>query len=306
MELSGYALEPLRKDEEFILYRGHSKQAEAPSVLLLAPVSLRPALETLKKIEHEYSFRNELDATWAVRPITLSHYNEQRVLVLEDPGGEPLNRLIHGPMEMKQVLRFAIGLATALGQLHKRELIHKDVKPSNVLVDPRTGQVWLMGFGITSRLPREHQSPEPPEFIAGTLPYMAPEQTGRMNRSIDSRKADIAALESLFAEDVVSTSDGGGIVRAARVPVVGRERVAKFTATAAHFWQGVTLAWVETNGQAAVLVSRDGVPVALTTIDASEQGIDQIVWILRPSKLAAISKSGQGLSEGYAPGPAAA
>ena len=187
MELSGYALEPLRKDEEFILYRGHSKQAEAPSVLLLAPVSLRPALETLKKIEHEYSFRNELDATWAVRPIILSQYKEQRVLVLEDPGGEPLNRLIHGPMEMMQFLRFAIGLATALSQLHKRALIHKDVKPANVLVDSAIGQVWLMGFGIASRLPRERQSPQPPEFIAGTLPYMAPEQTGRMNRSNDSR-----------------------------------------------------------------------------------------------------------------------
>jgi len=121
-----------------------------------------------------------------------------------------------------------------------------------------------------------------------------------------ARKADMAALESLFAEDVVSTSDGGGIVRAARVPVVGRERVAKFIATAAHFWQGVTLAWIETNGQTAVLVSREGVPVAITTIDASGQGIDQIMWFLRPSKLAGVSKSSQRLSAGYAPGPAAA
>ena len=121
-----------------------------------------------------------------------------------------------------------------------------------------------------------------------------------------ARKADMAGLEALFAEDVVSTSDGGGIVRAARVPVVGRARVAKFIASAAHFWDGVTLAWVETNGQAAVLVSREGLPVALTTIDASEQGIDQIVWILRPSKLAAISKLGQGMTDRDAAGPAAA
>ena len=121
-----------------------------------------------------------------------------------------------------------------------------------------------------------------------------------------AQKADMAALESIFAEDVVSTSDGGGIVRAARVPVAGRERVAKFIATASHFWKGVTLAWIETNGQAAVLVSRDGLPVALTTIDASAQGIDQIVWILRPSKLAAISKSDQRFLTGNAPGPVAA
>jgi serine/threonine protein kinase len=78
----------------------------------------------------------------------------------------------------------AIGLASALSQVHKRELIHKDIKPTNVLVNSATGQVWLTGFEIASRFPRERQSPEPPEFIAGTLPYMAPEQTGRMNRSI--------------------------------------------------------------------------------------------------------------------------
>ncbi len=77
MELSEYMLEPLREDEEFILYRGrHRNQADVPSVLLLAPVSTHPRLETLKKIEHEYSFVNELDTTWAIRPITLSRYNE--------------------------------------------------------------------------------------------------------------------------------------------------------------------------------------------------------------------------------------
>lgn len=106
-----------------------------------------------------------------------------------------------------------------------------------------------------------------------------------------AQKGDLAALEGLFAEDVVSYSDGGGVVRtAARAPVSGRERVAKFIASfASHFWTGMTLAWVETNGQAAVLISRDDVPVALGTIDASAQGIDQIMWIMRPSKLAAIS-----------------
>ena len=94
---------------------------------------------------------------------------------------------------MAFALRVAICLSTAIGHLHQRGLIHKDVKPANVLVDSATGQCWLTGFGIASRLPRERQSPGPPEFIAGTLPYMAPEQTGRMNRSIDSR-SDLYAL----------------------------------------------------------------------------------------------------------------
>jgi predicted ATPase/signal transduction histidine kinase len=202
VELEEYALEPVRKDEEFILYRGQHrgpKDVAPSSILLLAPVSTHPAPGTVKKIEHEYSFRSDLDATWAVRPLALSRHNERTVLVLENPGGEPLHRFIQGPMETKQFLRFAVGLTTAISQLHARELIHKDLKPSNVLVDAATGHVWLTGFGIASRLPRERQAPEPPEFIAGTLPYMAPEQTGRMNRSIDSR-SDLYSLGVMLYE----------------------------------------------------------------------------------------------------------
>src|SRR3984893_8737558 len=96
-------------------------------------------------------------------------------------------------METGQFLRLAVALSAALGRLHGSGLIHKDIKPANVLVDSATGRVWLTGFGIASRLPRERQSPEPPEFIAGTLAYMAPEQTGRVNRSIDSR-SDLYSL----------------------------------------------------------------------------------------------------------------
>jgi predicted ATPase/signal transduction histidine kinase/GAF domain-containing protein len=199
MQLSEYSVESLRDDGEFILYRGQAKQPGLPSVLLLTPTSPRPSPETLKKIDHEYSLRNELDPAWAVRPIALSERNEQVTLVLEDPGGALLDEFLSGPMEIAQFLGIAVGLTTALGGLHKRELIHKDVKPGNVLFNGATGQARLIGFGIASRLRREHQPPEPPEFIAGTLPYMAPEQTGRMNRSIDSR-SDLYALGVTFYE----------------------------------------------------------------------------------------------------------
>jgi RNA polymerase sigma-70 factor (ECF subfamily) len=105
-----------------------------------------------------------------------------------------------------------------------------------------------------------------------------------------AQKGDLAALEGLFASDVVSYSDGGGVVRAARTPIAGRERVAKFiTAFASHFWTGVTLSLIQTNGQSSVLISRDGAIVTLATIDASVQGIDRILWMMRPSKLTAIS-----------------
>jgi len=116
-----------------------------------------------------------------------------------------------------------------------------------------------------------------------------------------AQKGDMTALEGLFAEDVVSYSDGGGLVRAAGVPVSGRKRVATFIAAVSTWcWKGVTLDWVETNGQASVLILRDGVPIGLT-IDASAQGINEIMWFLRPSKLAAISKSGHTLDKRDAP-----
>src|ERR1700730_10898115 len=112
---------------------------------------------------------------------------------LRIPAGGRSARSLGQPVETGSFLGFPPGLSAALRQLHARGLIHKDIKPANVLVDLATGQVWLTGFGIASRAPRERQSPEPPEFIAGTLPYMAPEQTGRMNRSIDSR-SDLYSL----------------------------------------------------------------------------------------------------------------
>jgi serine/threonine protein kinase len=225
-------LEALRRDEEFVLYRGKpSNQPCSPSVLLLAPASMGPALETLEKIEHEYSLRDELDSAWAVRSLALSEQGGQTTLVLEDPGGETLDGFLSGAMEMKQFLGFAVGLATALGGLHERKLIHKDVKPTNVLVNSATGQVRLMGFGIASRLPRERQAPEPPEFIAGTLPYMAPEQTGRVNRSIDSRSdlyaLGVALYEMLTGNLPFTASDPIEWVHChiARHPVPPHERV---------------------------------------------------------------------------------
>jgi PAS domain S-box-containing protein len=221
LELSRYVFEPLRKDEDFILYRGRSKDdgplaafasygaplilgeanvSQEPRrsvsrsrVLVLAPLAEYPAPEILQWLEHAYSLREELDSTWAARPIGIARHWDRTVLVLEDPGGVPLDQLLGRQLDLAVSLRLAVGLASAIDHLHQRGIIHKDIKPANVLINPVTGQCWLRGFLIASRLPRERQAPEPPEFIAGTLPYMAPEQTGRMNRSIDSR-SDLYSL----------------------------------------------------------------------------------------------------------------
>ena len=229
VEPSEYTLEPLRQDDEFTLYRGRAEGAEATPILMVGPASAHPVPETLRRIDHEYSLRSELDSEWAVQPLALSHYNGQEVLVLRDPGGEPLNRLFQGPIETRRFLGIAIGLATALKHLHQRQLIHKDIKPSNILVDPSSEHIWLTGFGIASRVPRERHQPTPPEFIAGTLSYMAPEQTGRMNRSIDSR-SDLYSMGVVLYELLTGTlpfpaSDPMELVHAhiARQPVPPHE-----------------------------------------------------------------------------------
>jgi len=193
-KLSGYVFSPLRGGD-LALYRG-SGNGLAPILLVAAEGT---SLGSIERLEHEYALKAELDADWAARPVALTHYNDRMSLVLEDPGGAPVDRLLGRPLDVSQFLRIAIPLTGALRRVHARGLVHKDIKPENILVDAAGGGVWLTGFGIASRLPREHQAPVPPEVIAGTLAYMAPEQTGRMNRSVDAR-SDLYALGVTFYE----------------------------------------------------------------------------------------------------------
>src|SRR6266852_4275705 len=198
-ELSGYVFSSLREGD-IALYRG-SGNGLTP-ILLVAAEETSPGC--VERLEHEYALKSELDADWAARPVALRHENGRMTLVLEDPGGTPLDRLLGRPLDVSHFLHIAIPLAGALRHVHERGLIHKDIKPANILVDAASGGVWLTGFGIASRLLREHQAPQPPEVIAGTLAYMAPEQTGRMNRSVDSR-SDLYALGVTFYEMLTGT-----------------------------------------------------------------------------------------------------
>jgi predicted ATPase/signal transduction histidine kinase len=167
------------------------------AVLLVALATDRPSRSKLDRLTHEYELKDELDGAWAAQPMALMRAAGRTVLVLDDQGGEPLDHLLGGPMEIGLFLTLAIAVTSALGKLHQRGLIHKDIKPANILVNCSDGHVRFTGFGIASRLSRERQAPEPPETIAGTLAYMAPEQTGRMNRSIDAR-SDLYALGITF------------------------------------------------------------------------------------------------------------
>jgi PAS domain S-box-containing protein len=194
-EEGDYDLQPLREWADFTLYRGSERGSQAP-ILAVAITAERPSPRSLKRLEHECSLASELDPAWAAQPRGLTRHKGHAVLILNDPGGEPLDRIMERhrgqPLDLTRWLTTAIGLAAALSQVHRQGLVHKELKPANALVDDG-GRVWLTGFGIASRLPRERQASVPPDFIAGTLEYMSPEQTGRMNRSMDTR-SDLYSL----------------------------------------------------------------------------------------------------------------
>jgi serine/threonine protein kinase len=131
-ESSGYVLVPIRKGADFTLYRGQQHGNRSP-VLVVAPTAEHPSPESLRRLEHEYSLASEIDPEWAAKPLALTRHEGRTILVLKDPGGEPLDRILerrHGqPLDVKRALRIAIGLTTALGQVHRHGLIHKDIKP---------------------------------------------------------------------------------------------------------------------------------------------------------------------------------
>ena len=228
-DLYSERLDTILEDGEFVLYRQRD-QTDSRSLLVVIPRSEHPRPQAVRMLEHEHALRGDLDPAWALRPVALTTLEGRPALVLEDPGGELILHRAGRPMDVADVLRVGAGVAAALRQLHGGGLIHKDIKPANVMTDWGTGRVWLRGFGIASRLPRERRPPEPPEFIAGTLAYMAPEQTGWMNRSIDAR-SDLYALgvviyELLTGSLPFTASDPMACVHAhiARRPVPPAER----------------------------------------------------------------------------------
>lgn len=122
-------------------------------------------------------------------------------------------------------------------------------------------------------------------------PASAPEQRRLLSAFLTAAQSgDLRELESLFAADVVSYSDGNGVKLAARIPVAGRERVAKFvSAFSSHFWKDVDLRWIQTNGQSSVVISRDGVAFTVVSVSASDSGIDQLLWMMNPAKIVGVS-----------------
>jgi PAS domain S-box-containing protein len=151
----------------------------------------------LERLRLEHENGASLDLPAVVRPLGLETYEGMPALVLEDFGGRPLERALGAPTPVGSFLDLAVRIARAVADLHEAGIIHKDLKPANILVHPATSEVKLVDLGIATRLPREQQGARPPQLIEGSLPYISPEQTGRMNRVLDSR-SDLYSLGVTF------------------------------------------------------------------------------------------------------------
>jgi serine/threonine protein kinase len=169
-------LEVLWADGECAFCRENSLTDGDRSVLTVLPALEHPAPATLDRLAHEYGLKDELDAPWAARPLELIRERGRTMLVLEDSRRRAFRASDRRAFGDGHFLRLAMDITVALGKLHRRGLLHKNIKPANIIVKCADGQVRLTGFGIASRVPRERQTPEPPETIAGTRAYMAPEQ----------------------------------------------------------------------------------------------------------------------------------
>ncbi|WP_437980215.1 AAA family ATPase [Sorangium sp. So ce117] len=199
-------LEVLHQGVDTILYRARREEDGRPVVLkVLRRDHASP--RALGRLRHELEVASALDTAAISKPYAIESFNDQAALVLEDFGGRSLDQLLDGPMRPMSIERFlplAVRLTAALTELHRRHVIHKDIKPQNLLCNPATGEVKITDLGIACLLPCEAQDLDNKGLIEGTLAYMAPEQTGRMNRSIDER-ADLYSLGVTFYEMLTGT-----------------------------------------------------------------------------------------------------
>lgn len=153
-----------------------------------------PSLAELLQFRNQYVVTKNLAIAQIVHPLRLVPYGNGYGLVMEDDGGISLQQYAQQrPPDLTTILHIALQLAGILHELHQHRVIHKDLKPANILIHPGTQHIKLIDFSVASLLPKEIQEIQSPSTLEGTLAYMAPEQTGRMNRGIDYR-ADFYAL----------------------------------------------------------------------------------------------------------------
>lgn len=203
--IAGYKVVPVPVHEgiKTIIYRATNPSSKS-SAIIKTLKSEYPSLEEITRLRHEYKILEHLEIDGVIRTLGLENNQNGLALILEDFGEDSLKEFCTvNPIPVKCFLKIAIKLATTLGQLHQQNIIHKDIKPHNILINPQTLEVKLIDFSIATRLSRETAATSNPNLLEGTLAYMSPEQTGRMNRSIDYR-TDFYSLGVTFYEMLAS------------------------------------------------------------------------------------------------------
>ncbi|RCJ16037.1 hypothetical protein A6S26_07030 [Nostoc sp. ATCC 43529] len=202
--LAGYRiLKQIYCGSKTLVYRGVKEQDQTPVVIKLIR-NESPTFSEIAQFRNQYTITKNLNLPGIVQPLCLENYGSGYALIMEDFGGISLkdwvrqNKLQHG-ITLKEFFHIAIAIASSLEELHRSRIIHKDIKPANILINLSTLEVKIIDFSIATLVPREIQDLKNPNVLEGTLAYISPEQTGRMNRGIDYR-SDFYSLGITFFE----------------------------------------------------------------------------------------------------------
>jgi len=198
-----HAHELIHESERNLVYRGRNIESGQPVIVKLMGQEY-PSFNELVQFRNQYAIAKNLDIPGIVKPHSLLRYKNGYALIMEeDIGAISLAEYQRQfSVSMAQFWEIAIQIAEILHHLHQNQIIHKDIKPANILIHPETQQIKLTDFSISSLLPKETQSLQTPNVLEGTLAYLSPEQTGRMNRGIDYR-SDFYSLGVTFYELLV-------------------------------------------------------------------------------------------------------
>lgn len=198
--IPGYKVsEQLYAGSKSVVYRA-IRERDSIQVVIKLLASEYPSFNELLQFRNQYIISKNLNLNGIIRPLSLEVYENGYILVMEDTGGVSLREYIKtNTLSLVEFLTLAIQLTDILQGLQHNRVIHKDIKPANILIHPETKQVQLIDFSIASLLPRETQEIKSPNVLEGTLAYISPEQTGRMNRGIDYR-SDFYSLGVTFYE----------------------------------------------------------------------------------------------------------